>query len=74
MRRINAQSGRKINQVILLFDYDLPQDFAQRELSHRIRLADAIAVVLDGLPLIIQISSQHLLGFVAQLHRLGGCQ
>src|ERR1017187_4890021 len=57
--------------MVLLLHQDLANLFRHRVLPERFALPDAIAVIADGLVLIVEIEAEHLLRVFRRAHRLG---
>ena len=58
--------------MVLLVAEDLAEVFAEGELVELVGLADAAAVVADGLLLVFEVEAEHVFGLFAGLDGLGG--
>jgi hypothetical protein len=59
VRDVDAERGREIDLVILLLGEDLADLFGERVFSERLALADAVAIIADGLVFIVEIELKH---------------
>jgi len=65
-----AEGGGECVEVVLLVAEDLAEILAEGELVELVGLADAAAVVADGLLLVVEIEAEHVGGLLAGLDRL----
>src|SRR5262249_43343872 len=66
-----AQRRGQVDLVLLLVDEDLADLFSHRVLAQGLALADAPAVVADGLVLVLQVALEHLPRVLRDTDRLG---
>ena len=67
-----AEGGGEGVEVVSLVAEDLAEVFAEGELVEFVDLADAAAVVADGLLFVLQVEAEHVGGLFAGLDGLGG--
>ena len=65
---VDAEGG----EVILLLEEDLAEVLAKGELVELVGLADAAAVVADGLDFVVEVEAKHVLSFFAGFDGFGG--
>src|SRR6266566_354326 len=72
VRDCYAEGGGQIDLMVLLLHEDLANLFRHRVFSQRFTLSDAIAVIANGLVLVIEIVPEHVFRLLRRAHRFGG--
>ena len=70
---VDAEGCGEVVLVVLFLDDDAAEEFGESVVTEGFGLLDALAVVLDGVSLVIEVEAQHLFGFVGEFDGLGGC-
>src|ERR1700728_2472407 len=72
VRHFDAERGRQVDLMILLLGENLADLLCQRVFSKRLALADSIAIIANGLVLVIEVEPEHLFRIFRGAYRLRG--